>query len=69
MKFLVKFAFIHETFRKAEIEAIAEVERLELTIIEYNPDVSYPKSRSTRCLNSAWIVAALCSRLALGGEC
>lgn len=40
----MKFAQCHETFRKAEIESIAELEGLDMTIIEYDADVSIPRS-------------------------
>lgn len=40
MDFLIKFAQIHESFRKAEIESLAVVEGLDLVILEYDTDVS-----------------------------
>ncbi|RDA87465.1 hypothetical protein CP532_2827, partial [Ophiocordyceps camponoti-leonardi (nom. inval.)] len=36
MDFLIKFAQTHETFRLAEIEALAEVEGVDLTVVEYS---------------------------------
>jgi tRNA (guanine10-N2)-methyltransferase len=40
MEFIIKFAQTHETFRVAEIESLAVVEKLDLKIIEYDADVS-----------------------------
>lgn len=38
MEFIIKFAQTHETFRVAEIESLAVVEKLDLKIIEYDAD-------------------------------
>lgn len=40
MNFLIKFAQIHESFRLAEIQALAEIEGVDLAIINYNDQVS-----------------------------
>ncbi len=40
MDFLVKFAQIHETFRLAELEALATLEGIDLVIKSYDSDVS-----------------------------
>lgn len=40
MDFLVKFAQVHESFRVAELEALALLEGIDLTIKEYDADVS-----------------------------
>ena len=45
MKFIIRFAQVHETFRRAEIEAIGKVEGLHLRILEYDLQVSEPMSR------------------------
>ncbi|KAF7562039.1 hypothetical protein G7046_g2084 [Stylonectria norvegica] len=42
MDFLIKFAHVHETFRRPEIEALAIVEGIEMTIIDYSIDVGLP---------------------------
>ncbi len=39
MEFIIKFAQTHETFRLAEIEALAVVEDVDLTVIEYSDQV------------------------------
>ncbi|KAG6014647.1 hypothetical protein E4U54_005009 [Claviceps lovelessii] len=36
MNFLIKFAQTHESFRLAEIQALAEIEGVNLTIVDYN---------------------------------
>lgn len=41
MDFLIKFAQYHESFRQAEIEALAVVEKVDLTILSYDADVSH----------------------------
>lgn len=40
MKFLIRFAQVHESFRRAEIEAIGTVEGLGLSVLEYDLLVS-----------------------------
>ena len=40
MEFLVKFAQAHETFRLPEIKALALVEGLDMTVLDYSLDVS-----------------------------
>jgi len=39
MNFLIKFAQTHESFRLAEIQALAEIEGVDLTIVNYNDKV------------------------------
>lgn len=39
MEFIIKFAQAHETFRVAEIQALAEVESVNLEIVHYENDV------------------------------
>lgn len=39
MEFLIKFAQTHETFRLAEIEALAVLEDVDMTILEYSVEV------------------------------
>jgi tRNA (guanine10-N2)-methyltransferase len=46
MDFLIKFAQAHESFRVAEIEALALVEGLDMKIIEYSEDVRPPTNVS-----------------------
>lgn len=41
MDFIVRFTQSHETFRLAELKALAEVEGIELTVKEYRAEVSY----------------------------
>lgn len=38
-EYLVRFAQVHESFRKAEITALAEVAGIPFEIVEYNDDV------------------------------
>ena len=39
LEYLIKFAQVHETFRRAEIEALAIVENISLTVVDYNNEV------------------------------
>jgi tRNA (guanine10-N2)-methyltransferase len=39
MEYLISFAQAHESFRVAEIEALAVFEGVELTILKYEKDV------------------------------
>lgn len=39
MNFLIKFAQTHESFRLAEIHALAELEGVDLTIVDYSDEV------------------------------
>jgi len=41
MEYMIRFTQVHETFRLAEIEALAVLEEIDLTVISYKPDVSY----------------------------
>lgn len=40
MDFAIKFAQTHESFRLAEIEALAIVESVDLAVVEYSPEAS-----------------------------
>ena len=40
MEYLVRFTQVHETFRLAEIEALAALENIKLEIVSYSPTVS-----------------------------
>lgn len=42
MDFLVRFTQVHETFRIPELESLAKLEGVNLTIKEYREDVSVP---------------------------
>lgn len=58
MDFLIKFAQYHESFRQAEIEALAVVEKVDLTILSYDADVShsilvYRRPQLTSMINSS----------------
>ena len=39
MEYLIRFAQVHETFRRPELEAIAELAGVDLEILEYTDDV------------------------------
>jgi tRNA (guanine10-N2)-methyltransferase len=39
MDFFIKFAQVHETFRLPEIQALAIVEDVNLTVLEYDTSV------------------------------
>jgi len=41
MEFLIRFSQSHETFRLAEIKALAALEKIDLDIVFYNLDVSF----------------------------
>jgi tRNA G10 N-methylase Trm11 len=40
MEYLIRFTQVHETFRLAEIEALAVLENIKLEIVSYSPTVS-----------------------------
>jgi tRNA G10 N-methylase Trm11 len=40
MEYMVRFTQVHETFRLAEIEALAVLENVNLKILSYSPSVS-----------------------------
>jgi tRNA (guanine10-N2)-methyltransferase len=40
MEFLIRFTHVHETFRLAEIKALAELGNIDLEIVSYEADVS-----------------------------
>jgi len=40
MEYMIRFTQIHETFRLAEIEALAVLEKIDLEILSYSPTVS-----------------------------
>jgi len=51
--FLVRLVQWHETFRKAELEALAVLAKIRLEIVEYSDDVSTgdePQPKYTRYL-------------------
>ena len=39
MEYLIRFAQVHETFRRPELEAIAVLADVDLEILEYTDDV------------------------------
>lgn len=41
MNFLLKFAQTHESFRLAEIQALALIEGVDLTVVDYTDEVYY----------------------------
>ena len=41
MEFLVRLVQVHESFREAELLALAEVQGLKLSILDYRQDVSF----------------------------
>lgn len=41
-QYLIRFVQVHESFRKAEIEALADLLRIELKFLEYSEDVNFP---------------------------
>lgn len=41
MEFLVRFMQVHESFRKPELEALAELHNLNLEVIEYTESVGH----------------------------
>lgn len=42
MEYLIRFTQVHETFRLAEVEALAVLENMKLEIVSYSPTVSIP---------------------------
>lgn len=42
MQYMIRFTHVHETFRLAEIKALAELEKIDLKILSYDPSVSAP---------------------------
>lgn len=41
MEYMIRFLQVHETFRLAEIQALATLEGINLEIVSYNIDVSH----------------------------
>lgn len=41
MEYLVRFNQVHETFRLAELHALAVMEGIQTTILSYSPSVSF----------------------------
>jgi tRNA (guanine10-N2)-methyltransferase len=41
MEYMIRFTQVHETFRLAEIEALAVLEGIKLEVLSYSPSVSY----------------------------
>lgn len=41
MDYMIRFIQVHETFRLAEIKALAVLEGINLEIVSYNPNVGY----------------------------
>jgi tRNA G10 N-methylase Trm11 len=39
MDYMIRFTQVHETFRLAEIKALAELENINLQILSYSPSV------------------------------
>lgn len=46
MDFIIKFAQAHETFRVAEIQALAITEGVNLEVVEYSDEVSTTSPRT-----------------------
>lgn len=44
MEYLIRFIQTHETFRLAEIQALADLEKIDLAIVFYDPDVCATKA-------------------------
>jgi tRNA (guanine10-N2)-methyltransferase len=40
MQYMIRFTQVHETFRLAEIKALAELEKIDLKILSYDRTVS-----------------------------
>jgi tRNA G10 N-methylase Trm11 len=62
MKFLIKFAQTHETFRVAEIEALAVIEGLDLTILHYDLEVSLAPLFHLHGISNRLLDAHMCRR-------
>ena len=41
MEYMIRFTQVHETFRLAEIEALAVLEGIKLDVLSYSPSVRY----------------------------
>ena len=41
MEYMIRFTQVHETFRLAEIEALAVLEGIKLEVLSYSPSVSF----------------------------
>lgn len=40
MEYMIRFTQVHETFRRAEIEALAALESITLEVVSYSNEVS-----------------------------
>lgn len=64
MDFLVKFAQVHESFRVAEIKALALIDGVDLIIKEYDDDVSLPeKNDQTQTQKGGYLTFIIVSAL------
>lgn len=45
MDYLIKSAQQHESFRRPELEALAALARIDLKIVEYDPEVRMPRQK------------------------
>ena len=59
MDFLVKLAQIHETFRLAELQALAILEDVKLEVLQYSDQVCLPTPTLS---TTQYTVATLCFR-------
>lgn len=39
MEYMIRFTQVHESFRLAEIKALAVLENIDLKVVSYSPDV------------------------------
>lgn len=40
IQYLVRFSQAHESFRVPELQALADLEKIDMKVVEYSPDVS-----------------------------
>jgi tRNA G10 N-methylase Trm11 len=67
MEYVIRFTQSHETFRLAEIEALAVLEGIEIEILSYSLNVSTSPVRRPLLLTMSQVTILLC-KIALGGS-
>lgn len=56
MEYLIRFTQWHETFRLAEIQAIADLHKIDLKIVSYSDEVSGNRNRDNAGQDPAYEV-------------
>ena len=60
MEYMIRFTQVHETFRLAEIKALAVLEGISLEVLAYSPSVRTPSSHFKYLLTCHIVAILLC---------